>query len=67
MTLMERVALIDTERVTVETVRALFLWTPKWLCRQIIATCVRRGEFVENPDGSIRLATHTSPSDETRA
>lgn len=50
-----RVAQIDPEHVTVDTVKMLFPWVPRWHARAILATGIRRGEFERNADGSYRF------------
>lgn len=56
MRYLDRLSQIDPERITVDTVKLMFPFTPKWMARQIIRTGIRRGEFLLNPDGSARLA-----------
>ena len=53
--IIERIAQIDPERITVDTVKMLFPLTPKWMARGILNTSVRRGEFTKNEDGTFRL------------
>jgi hypothetical protein len=53
--LLEKASKLDPENITVDTMRMLFKWTPRWLARQILETGVRRGEFERKPDGSYRV------------
>ena len=60
MNLLERIANIDVENVTVETVQMLFPWTPRWFAKMILATAVRRGVLVLKADGSYKMAVVAS-------
>lgn len=63
MNYIDRIAAIDPNRVTIETVKSLFPLMPKWMAKLILGTAVRRGEFARNPDGSVRLIPTPLPVD----
>lgn len=55
MTKQERIANIDVDHISVDTVTMLFWWCPRWLARLVISNLERRGKFIRNSDGTYRL------------
>lgn len=53
--MIERVAQIDPENITLDTVRMLFPWMPRWSAGLILATGVRQGKFEPKNDGNFRM------------